>query len=381
MKQKKVLAAAMSALLACQISCGFAFAEETEISSETLEEVTQAQSAPAEVLEQMTEGYYSYTYPVEGMDDMCAFFHFYEEQPVLGSVFYAGYAWNQITYVGTYTVEELETGYSCYSNREDQTAEPAVLTDGTAPYKVTFYDFSGNELGSCAFDGDVLYNDSAVSGTGADQVMFYHDTDENSDYMGTYEGEAGVAYLDFVGEDPTSTLTLYHNGRYMDLVNMIVEGTWSMEEDEDGYTYTLTPDLEGDTSAVVEVSADEQSCTYTPSEGDAITMTNTKSAGPAAAMTMTGEIAIPGQDTNAELIGTLYEDGTVTLVASAFGSEMAIDDGTWEMQENGYTVDFSFTNAGELTSALGDAGAVLNYVGTSETFGDIDTELVIAYAE
>lgn len=286
MNRKRILAVLTSTVLCLSVLAGCGngdaegangtndsetISENLDVSSEEPESESASEpevSASTDPLEMITEGYYSYTYPVDGMDDMCAFFHFYEEQPVLGSVFYASFAWNQITYVGTYTVEEKESAYKCIANRDDQTAEPTVYTEGTAPYTVTFYDFAGNELGACGFDGEILYNDTAIGGTGVTECMMYHDADPASEYMATYEGEVGVAYLDFVAEDPTSTLTLYHNGRYMDLVNMLVEGTWSMAEGADGYEYTLTPDSDSDTGAVVAVATDEQTCVYTPGDGE-----------------------------------------------------------------------------------------------------------------
>lgn len=109
-------------------------------------------------------------------------------------------------------------------------------------------------------------------------------------------------------------------------------------------------------------------------------MTNSANSGPKVTMEMIGATAIPGQEAEADLIGKLYDDGTVTLKASAFGSEMDVDAGTWSMGEDGYTITFWFDNAGELVSGLGEAGAVLQYVGASEILSDIDTELVIAYA-
>lgn len=355
--------------------------QESSAAGESVADETPQAGQSTDPVEMITEGYYSYTYPVDGMDDMCAFFHFYEEQPVLGSVFYAGYAWNQITYVGTYQVEEKESSYSCIANRADQQAEPKKMTEGTAPYTVTFYGFDGTELGACGFDGEILYNDSAIAGTGAEQCMFYHDVDAASPHMATYEGETGVAYLDFVAEDPTSTLTFYHNGRYMDLVSMMVEGSWTMAEGAGGYEYTLTPDSDSDTGAVVAVASDEQTCTYTPEDGEAVSMTNVRVSGPAETMTMTGTTPIPGQETQADIKGSLYDDGTVRVVASAFGSEIELDAGTWSMGDDGYTVTFQFDNAGELVSSLGGSGAALQYVAASEMLGDIDAELVIAIAE
>lgn len=330
-------------------------------------------------LEMITEGYYSFTYSVEGMDDMCAFFHFYEEQPVLGSVFYAGFAWNQITYAGTYTVEEKERDYHCAATREDAVAEPAVFTDGTAPYTVTFYDFKGNELGVCGFDGNVLYNDSPVSGTGAENCFFYHDTDPASKYMATYEGEIGLPYLDFVAqEEATSTLTLYHNGRYLDMVNMMIEGTWSMAEGTDGYEYTLKPDSDSDTAAVIAVSADETAGVYTPAGGEGISMSNKLAGGPKAVYEITGETPVPGQEFNGALIATAYDDGTITLIVDVFGTQMEVDKGFWSEQDGELAINFN--GAGALVTTTGDSGRVLQYKASTEMLGDVDAALSVAEA-
>ncbi len=81
------------------------------------------------------------------------------------------------------------------------------------------------------------------------------------------------------------------------------------------------------------------------------------------------------------MLGELYDDGTVKLVVSAFGTDIDLDAGTYEMGSDGYTVSFHFDNAGDLTSALSEAGAVVQYVGTSEILGDLDIELVISLAQ
>lgn len=393
MKGKKILALLASALLCASMltGCGDKPAsgsstpasedgqESTDQSPEQSTEPSDAVQASTDPLEMITEGYYSFTYPVDGMDDMCAYFHFYEEQPVLGSVFYAGFAWNQITYVGTYTIEEKEIAYKCMATREDALAEPQNFTEGTAPYTVTFYDFQGNELGACGFDGDILYNDSPVAGTGAEKSFFYHDIDPASKYMGTYEGEVGLAYLDFVAEDvATSTLTLYHNGRYLDMVDMLVEGNWSMAQGADGYEYTLTPDSDSDTAAVIAVSADETTGVYTPAGGEGLKMVNTLAGGPKAVYEMTGETPVPGQDFNGALIATAYDDGTITLIIDVFGTQMEVDKGFWSMQ--GDELAISFNGAGSLTTTTGEGGQILQYVASSEILGDVDAELAVAVA-
>lgn len=153
-----------------------------------------------------------------------------------------------------------------------------------------------------------------------------------------------------------------------------------MAEGADGYEYTLTPDSASDTGAVVAVSADESTAVYTAEGGEGVAMINTASSGPKAAMEMVGTTPIPGQEVEADVIGKLYTDGSVTVVASAFGSEFPLDEGTWTMGEDGYTVTFQFKNAGELVSELGEAGAILHYVVTVEGLGEVDTELVISIA-
>lgn len=338
----------------------------------------------ASPMEKITEGYYSYSYEVEGLGEFPYYFHFYEEQPVLGSVFYAGFAMNQITFTGTYTVEEKEFEYACFATREDSMVEGAVPPTGTAPYTITFYDWDGNEMDSCGFDGDVLYQDmDVITGIGGGPNYYYHDTEpETSKLADFYEAEVGVTYLEFVAaEEETSTIALYHNGTYLDLVNMLVEGTWAMEESEEGLVYKLTPYTESDVPATLIVTVDKAAATYTLDGGDSLDMINTAQSGPKAMMTLAGEAPIPGQEINAELVGSLYEDGTCTLIAAAFGQEIPLDAGTYSVAEDGYTVTFQFDAAGELVSELGEAGAQLHYVQAGTNLGDVDTTLVIAMAE
>ena len=119
--------------------------------------------------------------------------------------------------------------------------ENGEFTEGTAPYTITFYDFNGNVLDNCGFDGDVLYNDmTKITGTGGENSMYLHDVDgDSSKFIDTYKAEPGVKYLDFVADDDeTSTLTLFHNMTYLDMVGTMVEGAWSMETNADGSYYT-----------------------------------------------------------------------------------------------------------------------------------------------
>lgn len=391
MKGKKFVALVMGTVLGMSMMAGCgsktdAPAEsqpETEAVSEAVTPETETQAVSSDdPMEAITEGYYTYGYEVGDML-MSYYFHFYEEQPVLGKVFYAGMCMNQINFAGTYDVVEENYDYSCYSNREDQEADKK--TEGTAPYTVYFYDWDGNELDKCGYDGDNLYsNMTAITGVGGENIILAHDTDvANSKYADTYTAEAGQIYVSYVSEeDETSTVALYHNGRYLDMVNMMVEGNWTMAETADGYEFTLTPDSDSDTAAVLDVTSDFATATYTPDGGEAVALVNNKDAGPAVSYTLTGTIAIPGQDgAEADLVGKLYDDGTVTLAASAFGTDMDIDAGTYTVDDS-YVYTFEFDNAGELTSAFGDTGAELEYVQAGhEIFGDIDEVLTIGLPE
>lgn len=393
MRGKKFLTLAVSAALGLSMLAGCGDRETgTQDAGETQKTTEVQKEAPAteepeqepeqkaasdDPVSAITDSYYSYGYMVDTMH-MSYYFHFYDEQPVLGKVFYGGMCMNQINFVGTYDVVEEEYAYSCYADRAAQEAE--TPTEGTAPYTVHFYDWDGNELDKCGYDGEYLYsNMTAITGVGGENIMLARDAEpENSDFADEYAGELGQIYAEYVAEDEaTSTIALYHNGTYLDLMDMMVEGTWTMAESADGYEFTLTPDSASDTAAVLAATGDFATATYTPDGGEAVALINNAESGPAVSYTITGKIAIPGQETEADIIGTLYDDGTVKLVASAFGTDFEIDTGTYTVDEN-YTFTFEFDTVGELTSGFGETGAELAYAQTgNEVFGDMDVVLTI----
>ncbi len=397
MKIKKLSALFMCSVLTLSLLVGCSGKKAEEETNATTDPVANTEEVVADVteepaqevlsndpLEMITQGYYTYSYPVEGLGDFGYYFHFYKEAPVIGSVFYAGFALNQITFTGTYTVEEKPFDYACFPDRESSQVEGAEVPTGTAPYTVTFFDWDGNVIDSCGFDGDVLYNDmDVITGIGGGPNYYTHDTDgEASKYNELYQGEVGMAYLDFIGTDSaTSTLTLYHNGTYMDLVNMMVEGTWTMAETGSGYEYTLTPNSDSDMAAVLTVSSDKLTASYAPAEGDSVIMSNVSEAGPKVFQTMAGAIPIPGQEegVNADLICLLFDDGTCTVTAAAFGQDMPMDAGTYTMGADGFTITFQFDTAGEIVSALNpELGQVtIQYVQAGTNLGDVDTTLAI----
>ena len=353
---KKLLAIVLSLML-CLSACSFAAAEETD---------------PAKIL---TQGVWNYAFAVEGMNDFVYYFHFYEDVPGYGGVFYAGFALNQLNFAGTWTVKKAEKAYSVYEFRG---AEAPV--EGTAPYTVTFCDWNGNVLDQCAFDGEILYNDMMnVYGMYSAPNMYRHVTDVESDkYADVYVEEKDIAIMDFVAEDPTCTMTLYHNGRYMDLVSMMVEGTWAMSQHEDGSrVYTLTPDDELDTPAVFTVSADSKTAHYVNEDGEEMDMVNT-AAGAEAALILKGSYAFM-EGLNADLTLSCMEDGTCELLVDVFGNVAALDQGTWSMGEDGFTINFVFEVTGEKSTVLNmETFAVeLQYQQAGTAIGDVDCTLAV----
>ena len=357
-------------------------APETE-APETAAPETEADVDMSDPLVKMVNGRYMYSYMVGDME-MTYFFHFYEERPVIGKVFYAGFAMNQITFAGTYTVEEKEYTYSCWEDRAELEAagEGAAVPTGTAPYTITFFDFNGNELDQCGFDGDILYHDmDVVNGIGGDFAKYRFDGDIEGKYKETYDAEVGINYISLVAEDPTSTLRLFHSGRYEDMVGMMVEGSWEMVESAEGLEFVLTPDSESDTPAVVVVSADKSTATYTPEGGEPVAMTNADTGALVAVHTMVGQIPVT-EDAMADVILSMYGDGTCTIVAAAFGQEMPLDAGTYEQAGDGYTFTFVFDNGGEYTSELAESGLpAIQYQQAGTQLGDLDVTITYVLPE
>lgn len=359
----------------------------SEKSTEESKQEVPEEKKSTDPIDMIVDGRYVYSFFAEGYGDYAYFFHFYEEVPVLGSVFYAGFSNNGSTFSGTYSVEETPFEYELYLTREEAIDPDGITTTGTAPYTITFYDWEGSEIDTCGFDGESIYNDmDVIKASGSGPMIYSHDTDmENTKYMTIYEGEVGVAYLDFIGdEDETSTLTLFHNMTYLDLTGMIVEGAWSMEILDDGSKqYELTPNDESDRAAILTVSGDRVTALYHSDDGTQMSMTNIEAGKAAVVYTFKGEQEITAYNTVGELLLSLYNDGSCDLSLTVFGNSAVIDKGTYAVDENGYTINFVFDEAGESASVLDfDTQEVsLNYIGSVDKIGDINTLLIISPEE
>ena len=332
--------------------------------------VSQAEEVP-----NIANTYYSYGYDVGFWMDY--FFHFYDEIPGLGRVFYAGYALNQIVYSGTYEILAEERDYACWSDRAalEAAGEGAEIPTGTAPYTIVFYDFDGNEIDRCAMDETHIYNDmKTLTGIGGGDAAYNLDTDpENSAFTKEYEAEQAVVIMHLENaDDDTATLDLKVNGKYDDLVVLFVEGTYSMNEDQS--VITLTPDSDSDPGATVTRNEDG-TYTYVSTDGDEVIL---KAAGNAEVQyLLKGEIPVPGMDgVMADLVCNLYNDGTVSIIASFMGMEFPVDQGTYEIDMTTYSFVMHFETAGDLTTEGFAADMVLNYKADDvQPFGAIEQTL------
>lgn len=385
MKGILILVLMLSLSLVTFMGCGKKEADDadqtdTSVVDETDPVEDETEPASTDPLEMISQGYYVYSFFAEGHGDQTYYFNFYEEAPVIGAVFYAGFANNGMTFSGTYTVEEKEYEYATYEDRDAMSSGNDPVA-GIAPYTVTFYDWDGSVMDSCGFDGDILYNNmEVIAGAGSSNANYHHDTEgEASKYASTYAGEVGVAYLDFVAdEESTSTLTLFHNMTYLDLVDMMVEGTWAMAENaEGGYDYTLTPHDETDTEAVLSVAVDGATATYIPEGGEGVAMTSTLTSAGDYAYLFEGIQTIEAYGADANITLKLYEDGSAELEVEIFGSAGVMDTGTYEL--DGHTINFNFENAGEIQSELDSEthAVTVHYVQEGSDLGDIDTILTL----
>lgn len=61
----------------------------------------------------------------------------------------------------------------------------------------------------------------------------------------------------------------------------------------------------------------------------------------------------------------------------AFGNVMTLDSGSWTMADDGFTFNFVFATAGEMSTELNEAYVpTLHYVQAGTALGDIEVDLV-----
>lgn len=338
-----------------------------------------AAAQAAQPASSLTEGYYVFKFVAEGYGEQAYYFHFYPEDETLGSVFYAGFSNNRKNVAGTYTLEEKAYEYAVFPDRatEQSDADPTL---GTAPYTVTFFSWDGEELGKVGFDGQALYNDmkedGAIYSVGSSPYVYAHDTaGENTALT---DGEVGVPFVSLVAVDErTSTLEIYHNGTYLDLVGMMVEGTWTVSKNAEGdFEFVLKPDDSTDTGAVVAVSADRMTAVYTPDGGEVVQMANPDLGAAKVAYHLDGVFHIEAYKMDAKLVLNLYDDNTLKVVANVAGNERLLDEGTYSLE--GYTFVFDFSKGTDAKSSVDGSGTVtVDYVVEGTDIGNIQAVLTL----
>ena len=377
--KKKLLALILAGVMVLSlVACGAPAADPTDAPTAAPTDAPTTPPASTDPLDMITEGYYQHTFSAEGHGEFGFFFHFYEEVPVLGSVFYAGLNNNRSTFVGTYTVEEVPFDYACFPDRATKTDPNATPTEGTAPYTITFFDWDGNEIGKVGFDGDILYNTmdegSVIYASGSGTINYLHDT--TGEKASLYEGELGVPYLEYVADDEkTSTLAINHNGTYTDLVNAMIEGTWTVADNaEGGLDFTFTPFDSLDTGAVVSTNADKSKCTYTPDGGDPIAMSTLSNKGPVVKYAFEGTYNIAAYNMDAAVLLNAYDDGTCDVTMNVAGNVREMAKGTYVL--DGYTFVFNFEGVDEIKSAVDGSGVItVNLALSGTAVGDVQTVL------
>lgn len=329
-------------------------AETSSTESESSEASESEASTPADPIAALPGSIYYYGYEVEGLGNMVQFYHFYPDDLGIGAVFYAGYAWNQISFSGTYTVTEEPCEYEALPEKGDD----VEAVTGTAPYTITLYDWDGTELDKIAYDGEHVYNIAVNTNCdpmtgGGNFILSKADDTALETYADTFDGEKGVAYLNFISpDDASATLQLNTNGTYNDMAIFAVDGTW--EKTAEG-EYTLTPENDSDEGAVVTLQEDG-SYLYVSDSGTEVVMEQVVEA--AVAYTFTGKI--PFMDSEADVTILAMDDGSCVVNMSAFGTATPIDQGTWSEEEFVFT--FTFDVAGEIVSEFGgETGVQVTY--------------------
>lgn len=320
--------------------------------------------------------YYGYSFSAEGYGTYTFFFHFYEKDPVLGSVFYAGLSNNRINFAGLYTVEEAPYEYACYPDRDTVVGNGEKIT-GTAPYTIHFLHWNGEEFDSCGWDGEILYNDcQTITGSGSGP-MFYH-LDTEGKFQEAYDEEAGQPYLTFVlKDDPSCTVALNHNKTYADMMVYFIDGTWAIADGENGAkVYTLTPFDEDEKPAALTVAADQRAAVYTDAEGAETALNNAEKSAPAALYGSEAAFHVEAYNVDAAVAATLYDDESCDIVASVYGNSAVIDQGAYTMNAD-HSITFQFENAGEVIAKLDmSVGAiVLNYANPDTKLGAMEVSL------
>lgn len=326
--------------------------------------------------EKLVASQWCFKYTAEGYGDYAFFFHFYSEDPVLGKVYYAGFTNNKINFAGKYALVKEEYSYSIFNNREDALAKTNDVV-GKTPYTVVLYDWNDKEMGRMGFDGEKIFNaqdknTAKIYATGSTPYAYVKNEGTFDDVV---KGEMPVKVLEYVADDEvTSTIQINHNHTYTDLVGAMIEGIWTAQAKDGELTFALKPNDASDTPAVLVVSADKKSATYTAT-GEAVIKMSVPKPSVTVSLVFEGTTATSyGKD--ATLTLTAMSDGTFTLVGTIFGNSMEFDKGTYTVV-GGYKYTFNCEKAGKIESTIVDRAVHVAYQQAGTKLGDLKSDLVV----
>ncbi|GEM_PF-2960134 len=325
--------------------------------------------------EKLVADQWCFKYTAEGYGDYAFFFRFYDADPVLGKVYYAGFTNNKMNFAGKYALVEQEYPYSIFNNREDALAKTNEVV-GKVPFTVVLYDWDDKEKGRIGFDGEKIYNaqdknTAKIYATGSTPYAYVKN---EGSYDEVVKGEMPVAVLEFVADDEvTSTLKINHNHTYTDLVGAMIEGTWTAQEKNGEITFNFKPNDATDSPAVVVVSADKQTATYTAGNEAAVKMSVPKPAATVAYVFEGTTATSYGKE--ATLTLTAMNDGTFTIVGTIFGNSMEFDKGTYTVV-GGYKFAFECEKAGHIDSIIVDRAVHIAYKQSGTKLGDLESDMV-----
>lgn len=355
-----LLAAAMLLSLA---AC--AQKDPTDTSADTEPSTQPTEPVDNRTPEEKIVGYFTwyYSFGEGGAETLPNFFHFYTPDELMGSVFVAEFAYNQVNMAGTYTVEEKEFAYDCYPENG------AEKISGTAPYTVTLFDMNGEQKDVCGFDGEHLYAmTTTYTFTGSGDAIFTKETPEESKIGEYLTGEVGVPLANYImPEDSSSFVTIYANYKYQDMMVVFDEGSYTVAKDGENTVYKLSG------GAALSVAPDG-TAVYTSADGQEIAVVDENMAA-GDSSTLTGTFKF--MDSEAQVTMTVSNNGSCEITLSAFGQDILVDGGTYSVADGVYT--FELLNGGTVTgTANAETGELeVPYKATiTEIQVDIDTTLV-----
>ncbi len=209
----------------------------------------------------LTDGMFYFMFSTEGRS-FHHYVHFYDN-----GMFYFSDLNGNSKVIGTYEVVDGEKEVNYAATREDKINE--VISTTTVPKTVNFKDMSGAQVGTAGWnpaDGK-LYGVVWEVGMKFSNTQVYEQ--QAADWAPDSEmgEETGVAL--FVYEDKADIscyVEINHNGTFVDMMGMMIEGTWTV----DGNVYTLK-DAESDDTAKLTVNGD--TAEYVGYDGTTMTIT------------------------------------------------------------------------------------------------------------